>query len=84
MNEPRQGHREGGSIVNNAHLVIASGGNPVVVIRDDRGAPVTELELPSEVSEPTEADDQLRAAGWSRSADWTTADDGWIAPVVPA
>ncbi|MGJ7908661.1 hypothetical protein ACOQFL_19515 [Actinopolyspora sp. H202] len=72
-------------MANTAHFITATeDDNPVLTVRDDRGAEVTELELPPTVSEPTEADDELLAAGWSRSADWTTADDGYVAPVVPA
>lgn len=72
-------------MVNSAHFISAgTGRGPVITVRDDRGAPITELELPASVSEPGQADTELRAAGWSRSADWAAADDGWIAPVVPA
>jgi hypothetical protein len=72
-------------MANSAHFISAGTGRPpVITVRDDRGAPITELELPDTVFEPGQADDELRAAGWSRSADWATADDGWIAPVVPS
>lgn len=70
-------------MANNAHLINTSPGNPTIEVRDDRGAPVVELELPEQNS-PEEIDEELRAAGWSRSAGWTTASDGWVAPVVPS
>lgn len=74
-------------MANNAHFVTAqSGSGPKVIVRDDRGVPVTELDLPSSVTEPAQADDELRAAGWTRrdSTDWSEASDGWVVPVVPA
>ncbi|SDO95388.1 hypothetical protein SAMN04487905_101232 [Actinopolyspora xinjiangensis] len=72
-------------MANTAHFITTGdNGNPMVTVRDDRGAEVTELELPPTASEPQRVDDELLAAGWSRSADWTTASDGWVAPVVPA
>ncbi len=72
-------------MANNAHFITAGTRRaPMITVRDDRGAPITELELPAAISEPGEADSELRAAGWSRSADWTTANDGWVAPVVPS
>ena len=73
-------------MANNAHFVTVSAGSPWLVIRNDRGAPVTELELPTSVTEPAQADEHLRAAGWTRSAsaEWTKADDGWVVPVVPS
>ncbi|GAB3282560.1 hypothetical protein [Parasphingorhabdus pacifica] len=65
-----------------AHVLSAGKDQgPVIVVRDDRGATVTELQLPAN-EEATAADDELRAAGWERSADWSTASDGWLAPVV--
>ncbi|GAB2752970.1 hypothetical protein GCM10027174_30320 [Salinifilum aidingensis] len=73
-------------MANNAHFVTSGpGAYARVIIRDDRGAPVTELDLPEEVTEPTQADAELRAAGWTRRSDteWTQADDGWVVPVVP-
>lgn len=67
----------------NAHFMTArSGGTPSLTVRDDRGTPMTELELPRSITDPAQAEDELRAAGWARSADWTEADDGWVAPVV--
>ena len=72
-------------MVHNAHFVTAQASNaPVIIVRDDRGAAVTELELPAGKTQPEQADEELRAAGWNRSADWTPADDGWVAPVVAA
>ncbi|MHA6800513.1 hypothetical protein [Bounagaea algeriensis] len=73
-------------MANNAHFVTSqAGAHARVTVRDDRGAPVTELDLPAGVNEPTQADAELRAAGWTRrpDAEWTQADDGWVAPVVP-
>jgi hypothetical protein len=70
-------------MANNAHFINAPQ-EPTIVIRDDRGASVVELELPVNVREPASVDDELRAAGWTRTAEWTTTDDGWIAPVVPS
>ncbi|PRW64189.1 hypothetical protein [Actinopolyspora mortivallis] len=70
-------------MVNTAHFRLGdTAANPSVIVRDDRGAEVVELELPATIGEPVEADEELRAAGWNRSADWTTTDDGWVAPVV--
>lgn len=72
-------------MANNAHFLTAKGGaNPRLIVRDDRGAAVTELELPQSVTKPDQADEELRAAGWTRSSsvEWTAADDGWVAPVV--
>lgn len=57
---------------------------PMITVRDDRGIPDRELELPPAIENPNDADGELRAAGFSRSADWTQVDDGWVAPVVPA
>jgi|GEM_PF-6741631 len=66
----------------NAHFRTAgSGGVPVLTVRDDRGVPMRELELPHGVTNTAQADDELRAAGFVRSADWTETDDGWVAPV---
>lgn len=70
-------------MANNAHFKT-SGTTPVVIVRDDRGSPITNLELPAGQHNPEHADEQLRAAGWTRSAAWTTADDGYLAPVVPS
>ncbi|TWF95400.1 hypothetical protein FHU35_12395 [Saccharopolyspora dendranthemae] len=74
-------------MANNAHLVTA-GESPGswLVIRDDRGSTITELELPHSVTEPAQAEKHLHEAGWSRSAsaEWTRADDGWVVPVVPS
>lgn len=70
-------------MANNAHFITANaGGGPVIIVRDDRGTPVTKLELPAEFSKPEQADDELSAAGWTRKADWSAADDGWVVPVV--
>lgn len=71
-------------MANNAHFINTTPGTPTIVVRDDRGASIVELELQNSVAESGQADDELRAAGWTRSADWTTADDGWVAPVVPS
>lgn len=72
-------------MVNNAHLIRSPArGGPALIVRDDRGSPITELELPASVSEPAQADEELLAAGWSRSADWSATNDGWFAPVVAA
>ncbi|GAA2350282.1 hypothetical protein GCM10009854_30090 [Saccharopolyspora halophila] len=72
-------------MTNTAHFISAkSGRTPVVTVRDDRGSPITEIELPESISSPGEAENTLRDAGWTRSADWSAADDGWVAPVVPA
>lgn len=74
------------AMANNAHFVTSnSGASAKVIVRDDRGIPVTELDLPSSVTEPAQADEELRAAGWARrpSAEWTEADDGWVVPVTP-
>ncbi|WP_243791840.1 hypothetical protein [Saccharopolyspora gloriosae] len=72
-------------MANNAHFITANtGGVPAVIVRDDRGTPVTKLELPAEKSTPEQADEELAAAGWTRETDWTAADDGWVVPVVPA
>ena len=70
-------------MANNAHFKT-SGTTPFVIVRDDRGSPITNRELPAGQHRPEHADEQLRAAGWTRSADWTTADDGYLAPVVPS
>lgn len=72
-------------MANNAHFIRSrTRGGPTIIVRDDRGSPITELELPASMSEPAQADDELLAAGWSRSADWSATDDGWFAPVVAA
>jgi hypothetical protein len=71
-------------MANNAHFINASQGSPTIVVRDDRGASVVELELPATMRDTAPVDDELRAAGWTRTAEWSTADDGWIAPVVPS
>ncbi|GAA1200747.1 hypothetical protein [Prauserella alba] len=55
-----------------------------ITVRDDRGVPVTELELPQGGDNQHDIDGELLAAGFSRSADWAKVDDGWVAPVVPA
>lgn len=71
-------------MTNTAHIQNASpGAQQVIIVRDDRGATITELILPTD-ADSSAADDELRAAGWARSADWSTADDGWLAPVVAA
>ncbi|MBB3663202.1 MULTISPECIES: hypothetical protein [Prauserella salsuginis group] len=57
---------------------------PAITVRDDRGIPVTELELQHDVDGPNDIDGELLAAGFNRSADWSKVDDGWVAPVVPA
>lgn len=65
-----------------AHFVSASEGTSGrLTVRDDRGIPITELELPPSVTDPAGADEELRKAGWVRGADWAVVDDGWIAPV---
>ncbi len=69
-------------MANNAHFVNTGQGTPTIVVRDDRGASIVELDLQNHVAETGQADDELKQAGWVRSADWTTADDGWVAPVV--
>nr|WP_233628739.1 hypothetical protein [Saccharopolyspora sp. HNM0986] len=46
--------------------------------------PVTELAVAGGAEVTEQADEELLAAGWTRSADWSTADDGWLAPVVPS
>ncbi|QIZ38085.1 hypothetical protein [Saccharopolyspora sp. ASAGF58] len=70
-------------MTNTAHFkAVGDETSPVVIIRDDRGGAVTELQLPGAASEPEQADSALRSAGWSRSSEWTMADDGWVAPVV--
>lgn len=72
-------------MANTAHYISASATKaPVITVRDDRGAEIVELELPSSISDPGEAEGELREAGWTRSAEWTTTDDGWVAPVVPS
>ncbi len=74
-------------MANNAHFIVAAKGNaPKLIVRDDRGAAVVELDLPPSVDEPGQADEHLRSAGWTRSGSvvWTKADDGWVAPVVPS
>ncbi|GAA0514475.1 hypothetical protein A8924_3674 [Saccharopolyspora erythraea NRRL 2338] len=71
------------TMVHNAHFMPARRGTePMVSVRDDRGAEVTELALPETVTTPDQAEEELRAAGWARSAQWSTTDDGWTAPVV--
>ena len=70
------------TMANNAHFINATNGHPTIVVRDDRGASITELELQNAVAAEGQADDELQIAGWVRSADWTEADDGWVAPVV--
>ncbi len=69
-------------MASNAHFINSAIGQPTLVVRDDRGAPIVELELQNTVAETGQADEELRTAGWVRSAEWTTADDGWVAPVV--
>lgn len=74
-------------MANNAHFKTAHAGqSPQLIIRDDRGAPILERELPTSVTEPSQADQELEAAGWTRNAssEWTEADDGWVVPVVPS
>ena len=72
-------------MANTAHFISAKSGQaPVITVRDDRGSPITEIELPESTSSPGETDETLRNAGWTRSADWSTADDGWVVPVVPS
>jgi hypothetical protein len=72
-------------MANTAHFISAkSGQTPIITVRDDRGSPITEIELPNSISNPGESEETLRNAGWTRSADWTAADDGWVAPVVPS
>ncbi|MEU6130923.1 hypothetical protein ABZ805_17275 [Saccharopolyspora sp. NPDC047091] len=71
-------------MADNAHFITNAGGAPEIIVRDDRGSPVTRLALPAEISRPEQADEALGEAGWTRRADWTTADDGWVVPVVPA
>ncbi|MFR9731771.1 hypothetical protein ACL03H_21285 [Saccharopolyspora sp. MS10] len=71
-------------MAHNAHFIANTGSEPVIIVRDDRGTPVTKLELPVGETRPEQADAELGAAGWNREADWSTADDGWVAPVVPA
>lgn len=70
-------------MANNAHF-NNTGATPVVIVRDDRGSPVIELELSDGQPGPEQADERLRTAGWTRSADWTAASDGYVAPVVPS
>lgn len=70
-------------MVNTAHFITAQA-TPSVIIRDDRGTPVTQLDLQESVARPEQAEPAMRDAGWARSADWTESDDGWVAPVVPA
>lgn len=73
-------------MANNAHFIVArQGGAPHLIVRDDRGTPVTVLELPDETTEPAQAEQHLRDAGWDRSsdADWAESDDGWVVPVLP-
>lgn len=71
-------------MANNAHLIHATDGRSTVVVRDDRGMPVTELAVAGGAAVTEQADEELLSAGWTRSADWSTADDGWLAPVVPS
>lgn len=71
-------------MANTAHYI--QGGTDetdMLTVRDDRGAEVIELELPSSISEPSQAEEELRDAGWTPSAAWTSTDDGWVAPVEP-
>jgi hypothetical protein len=70
-------------MVNSAHFITA--GARRIVVRDDRGTAVTEVDLPASVTSPAHADEELHAAGWRRSGDtaWTEADDGWVVPVEP-
>lgn len=73
-----------GEMADNAHLVTSGDrDSPTLVVRDDRGSPIVEIDLPDSVSEPSQADDELRAAGWTRSGNvpWTEANDGWVVPV---
>ena len=44
---------------------------------------LTELAVPGATAVTERADEELRDAGWTRSADWDTADEAWVAPVVP-
>lgn len=72
-------------MANSAHFVTsAADRTPLITVRDDRGATVTELEVPTEVSELVQVDNRLRSIGWTRNAEWTTTDEGWTAPVVPS
>lgn len=72
-------------MANTAHFISAKAGRAAVItVRDDRGSPITEIELPESPSSPGETDETLRNAGWTRSSDWSTADDGWVVPVVPS
>ncbi|MBA8825919.1 hypothetical protein FHX42_003285 [Saccharopolyspora lacisalsi] len=72
-------------MANTAHYIAASAEHaPVITVRDDRGAEIVELQLPHSTTEPGQAEEELRAAGWTRSAEWTTANDGWVAPVMPS
>lgn len=70
-------------MANNAHF-NTTGTTPLVIVRDDRGSPVENLELSAGRTGQDDADERLRTAGWTRSAAWTTADDGYVAPVVPS
>lgn len=68
-----------------AHFTPARGHDTATVsIRDDRGIPAIDLELPGDIAQPQQAGDALRTNGWKPTADWTSASDGWTVPVVPA
>ncbi len=72
-------------MANTAHYIRGgSSETDMITVRDDRGAEIIELELPSSVSGPGQAEDELREAGWTPNAEWTTTDDGWVVPVVPS
>lgn len=71
-------------MANNAHFISDRSAAPTVIVRDDRGVPVTQLDLPDSTTSPGQAEAAMLGAGWIRSADWTQSDDGWLAPVVPA
>ncbi|MEV0089024.1 hypothetical protein [Saccharopolyspora sp. NPDC050642] len=51
-------------MTNTAHFkAVGDETSPVVIIRDDRGGAITELQLPGAASEPEQADSALRSAG---------------------
>lgn len=69
-------------MAHSAHLVTTGATPyPMVTIRDDAGATVTEWPADPELELST-IDGQLRSAGWARSDEWTTSDEGWTAPVT--